>query len=76
MHYHEKKISCIYLMLVVFPSNSFYRKPKHVATVSFNQQLLSTEIQGVFKKRLNFLNSAPTSKESTLWLLSTYSVRF
>jgi hypothetical protein len=33
-------------------------------------------IRGVFKKRPNFLNSAPTSTESALWLLSASSVRF
>jgi hypothetical protein len=33
-------------------------------------------IQGVFKKRPNFLNSAPTSTESVLQLLSAPSVRF
>jgi len=33
-------------------------------------------LRGVFKKRPNCLNSAPTSKESALRLLSTPSVRF
>jgi acetyl-CoA carboxylase carboxyltransferase component len=33
-------------------------------------------VQGVFKKRLNLLNNAPTSKESALQLLSAPSVRF
>jgi hypothetical protein len=33
-------------------------------------------IRGVFKKRLNFLNSVPTSTDSTLQLLSAPSVRF
>jgi hypothetical protein len=32
-------------------------------------------IRGVFKKRPNFLNSAPTSIENVLWLLSASSVR-
>jgi len=31
-------------MLVVFPSNGFYRTPQCVATLSLNQQLVSTEI--------------------------------
>jgi hypothetical protein len=35
-----------------------------------------TYIRGVLKKRLNFLNSAPTSKESALRLLSAPSVKF
>ena len=35
-----------------------------------------SNIRGVFKKRPNFLNSMPTSTESTLQLLSTPSVRF
>ena len=30
----------------------------------------------MFKKRPNFLNSAPTSTESALWLLSAPSIRF
>jgi len=34
------------------------------------------EVGGVFKKRPNFLNSAPTSIESALQLLSALSVRF
>ena len=33
-------------------------------------------IRGVFKKRPNFLNSAPTSTESALRLLGAPSVRF
>jgi hypothetical protein len=33
-------------------------------------------IRGVLKKRLNFLNSAPTSTESVLRLLSAPSIRF
>ena len=33
-------------------------------------------MRGVFKKRLHFLNSAPTSIESALRLLSAPSVRF
>jgi hypothetical protein len=37
---------------------------------------LCFEVRGVFKKRPNFLNSAPTSKESALRLLSAPSVRF
>jgi len=35
-----------------------------------------THIRGMFKKRPNFLNSAPTSIESMLRLLSAPSVRF
>ena len=35
-----------------------------------------TTLRGVFKKRPNFSNSAPTSTESALWLLSVPSVRF
>jgi hypothetical protein len=35
-----------------------------------------SNIWGVFKKRSNFLNSAPTSTESALWILSAPSVRF
>jgi len=35
-----------------------------------------TEVRGVFKKRPNFLNSAPTSIESALRLLSAHSGRF
>jgi len=34
------------------------------------------KIRGVFKKRPNFLNSAPTSIESALRLLTAPSVRF
>jgi hypothetical protein len=33
-------------------------------------------VRGLFKKRPNFLNSAPTSTESALRLLSAPSVRF
>jgi hypothetical protein len=33
-------------------------------------------IQGLFKKRLNFLNSAPTSKENAMRLLNAPSVKF
>jgi len=33
-----------FLMLVVFPSNDFHRKPQHVAILSLNQQLVLTEI--------------------------------
>ena len=44
MHYHEKKISSIFLMFVVFPSNGFYRKAEHVAARSLNQQPVSNEI--------------------------------
>jgi hypothetical protein len=40
------------------------------------QEALSPDIWGLFKKRPNFLNSAPTSTESALWLLSKSSVRF
>jgi hypothetical protein len=35
-----------------------------------------TDIQGVFKKRPNFLNSSPTSIEGALRLLSAPSGRF
>jgi hypothetical protein len=35
-----------------------------------------SSIQGVFKKRQNFLNSAPTSKEGAMRLLSAPSGRF
>jgi len=34
------------------------------------------KIGSMFKKRLNFLNSAPTSAESALRLLTSPSVRF
>ena len=34
------------------------------------------DVRGVFRKRRNFLNSAPTSIESALQLLSAPSVRF
>jgi hypothetical protein len=37
---------------------------------------LVLDIQGVFRKRPTFLNSAPTGTESALQLLSTLSVRF
>jgi hypothetical protein len=33
-------------------------------------------IRGVFKKRPNFLDRAPTSTESALWLLSVPRVKF
>jgi len=36
----------------------------------------STDIGGVFKKRPNFLNSAPTSTEGALRLLSAPNGRF
>ena len=35
-----------------------------------------TTLRGVFKKRPNFLNSAPTGTESALWLMSAPSIRF
>ena len=35
-----------------------------------------TEVRGVFKKRPNFLNSAPTKTEGSLWLLNAPIVRF
>ena len=35
-----------------------------------------THMRGVFKKRLNFLNSAPTSIENALRLLSAPGGRF
>jgi len=38
--------------------------------------LCKLQIRGVFKKRPNFLNSAPTSIESALQLQSAPSVRF
>jgi hypothetical protein len=38
----RRKLTAL-LMLVVFLSNGFYRKPEHVATLSFNQQLVLTE---------------------------------
>jgi hypothetical protein len=38
--------------------------------------VLKGQIQGVFKKRPNFLNSAPTSTERALRLLRAPSVRF
>jgi len=36
----------------------------------------TTIVQGMFKKRLNFLDSVPTSTEGVLWLLSTPNVKF
>jgi hypothetical protein len=40
------------------------------------QGLAVQGLRGVFKKRTNFLNSAPTSTESALLLLSAPNVRF
>ena len=42
----------------------------------YRKQWVYRYLRGVFKKRLNFLNSAPTSTESALRLLSTPSVKF
>ena len=42
----------------------------------FGEILLKEKMEGVFKKRLNFLNSAPTSTEDALRLLSAPSGRF
>jgi hypothetical protein len=47
----------------------------------FKQRLPSTKatsvcVRAVFKKRPSFLNSAPTSIEGALWLLSAPSDRF
>ena len=39
-------------------------------------KFITHELQGAFKIRLNFLNSAPTSKESALRLLSAPNIRF
>jgi hypothetical protein len=39
----KRKFSAI-SVLVIFLSNDFYKKPKHVATLSLNQQLVSSEI--------------------------------
>jgi len=42
----------------------------------FIEWFVNQYIRGVFKKRPNFLNSAPNSKDSALRLLSAPSVRF
>jgi hypothetical protein len=39
----ERKFPAL-LILVVFLSNGFYKKPQHVAILSFSQQIVSTEI--------------------------------
>jgi hypothetical protein len=55
-------------------SNHFMLRCLHV--LSWGSEKYSSELQGMFKKTPNFLNSAPTSIESALRLLSAPSVRF
>jgi hypothetical protein len=50
-----------------------------IDTTSFNTRqfyFLPARVGGVFKKKRNFLNIAPTSIESALQLLSAPSVKF
>ena len=50
-----------FLILVDFLSNGFYKKPQHVATLSFNQQLVfeisSIDIYTDFSATIQFLKS-------------------
>ena len=57
---------------------TFHSKIQHkVIHCSFSGNVYTLcNIEGVFKKRPNFLKSAPTSIESALWLLRAPSVRF
>ena len=59
-----------------WPDDGLFRL-KHVVISEWNITWLSlTEIRGMFKKRQNFLNNAPTSIKSVLRLLSAPSARF
>ena len=64
-------------LLVVQPAAQSQRQLQYPDSTSHcTKALNSTTIRGVFKKRPNFLNSAPTSKESARRLLSAPSFRF
>jgi hypothetical protein len=54
-------------------SGAYYLSPRRYVR---RKKMYRLYVRGVFKKRPNFLNSAPTSIESVLRLLNTPSVRF
>ena len=71
----------LYMFRTIFPSiirslRLYIQHQTFLWLLASKQPQNLYDIRGMFKKRPNFLNSTPTSTDSTLRLLSTHSVRF